>query len=181
MLDGPHQIQLDRRRIALQFGDLQLPDAMLGAEAAAEFMHQLMDRALHLMGPGQESRGRHQWILVEIEMQVAVPDVSVGNQAALGHVAGDPGGGLLHEPRQRGYRHRNIMLEACTIEALGARNVLAQEPEAGGLAAALRDGGIRHQPRAMGLGQDLLEYAVQGFIGAWRSQFAQHVPVVAFG
>ncbi len=70
------------------------------------------------------------------------------------------------------------MLETLAVQALRAWNVLAQEPEAVGLAAALGDGGILDQRRGMGLGQDLLEDRIQRFPGARRGQLAQHVPVV---
>ena len=54
-LDRAHQLQFHRRRIALQLGDLEPADAVLGAEAAAVLRDQVVHRAAITGSRAQES------------------------------------------------------------------------------------------------------------------------------
>src|SRR3954470_22550703 len=48
LLHATHEVELDRIRIALELEDLELADAVLGREAAAEILHEVVDRAAQL-------------------------------------------------------------------------------------------------------------------------------------
>src|ERR1700733_2194223 len=97
MFDGAHHSKLHRRRVALKFPGFQLPDAVLGAEAAAEITHQIMKRAFHRGFTRKEWCSLAAGCLVEIEMQIAIADMAIGDEAAVGHIGVEPGGCLLNE------------------------------------------------------------------------------------
>src|SRR3979490_3058250 len=69
-LHGAHERELDRGSVALELADLESPDAMLGAEAATELAHQVVDGAPYRLLARQETfalcsrRGAH------VEVQV---------------------------------------------------------------------------------------------------------------
>ncbi len=125
-----------------------------------------MDDTLHIVGSAQELLRCDQRILIQVEVQVAVADVTIGDQSSLGHVVGKPRGGLLYELRQGCDRHGDVMFETRAVQTLRARNVLAQEPEAVGLAATLGDGRVLDQAGGMRVGKDVLEDSIQRFVGA---------------
>src|SRR3981081_4121832 len=58
-LHGAHERELDRGRVALELADLESPDAVLGAEAATELAHQVVDGAPRTGSArtGKRSRG----------------------------------------------------------------------------------------------------------------------------
>src|SRR6184192_75398 len=52
-LHGPHELELHRGGVALELADLEHPDTVLGAEAAAELAHQVVHRAPHAVRAGR--------------------------------------------------------------------------------------------------------------------------------
>src|SRR5690606_7725462 len=106
----------------------QLPDAMLGADAAA-ILHDFLEDGISdsafpfscpaLVGP---DRARH------VVMKVSVAKVAEDEQAAiLGHFA-DVAFGRIEECRNTLDRERNIVLEMGAVGSLGLRNFFAQPP-----------------------------------------------------
>src|SRR5579875_4101467 len=89
-LDGPHELELDGGGIALELGNLQPADAVLGAEAAAEARNEIVDRAHDRIGASEEVRRLRARRLTDIEMQIAVPDVAVHDESPVGHVLAHP-------------------------------------------------------------------------------------------
>src|SRR5260370_10108346 len=89
-LHGAHERELDRGRVALELDHLESPDAMLGAEAAAEFTHQVVNRAPYRLLARQEplalSSRRH----AEVEVQGAVADMAVRDQQPVPNVGVHP-------------------------------------------------------------------------------------------
>ena len=85
-----HQVQLHRRGITLELEHLQLADAVLGAEAAAELAHQVVDGALGLLLDRLQLECLRAGALVDVEVQVAVAQVAVGDEHALRNVASPP-------------------------------------------------------------------------------------------
>src|SRR5207248_368465 len=67
--------------------------------------------------------------LAHVEMQVAIADVAVGDEAPVGNVGADPGRGARHEVRERGDRQRDVVLETGAFVTLRLGNALAQLPE----------------------------------------------------
>src|SRR5690349_15898606 len=151
---------------------------MLGAEAASKVPDHVMDGAFYGWLAGEEYVPRCAGRLVEIEMQIAVADVTVGNEPAVGDVVAEPLRRPCYKHRQRGDRQRNIMLQTRPIEALGLGYGLPHFPQCLTLAVALGHDGIEHLPgferRCQGLGQQL----VQLFIPTGRAELAQDVPLI---
>src|SRR5437879_8593250 len=54
-LDGPHELELHRRGVAIELAAREHPDAVLGPEAAAELAHQVVNRAPHAVPAGEEA------------------------------------------------------------------------------------------------------------------------------
>ena len=79
----PHEIERDRILVALELADLELPDAVLGADAAAmrgdEVVHRAADASARARGslPPSPPAG-----CAEVEVQVAVAEVAVGDERA---------------------------------------------------------------------------------------------------
>ena len=56
VLDALHEIELHRIGVTLELEHFQLADAVLGGEAAAELLHEIVDGALHLLLHGLQLR-----------------------------------------------------------------------------------------------------------------------------
>src|SRR4029079_13488865 len=82
-LDLTHKVQLDGTRVALQLTRLQLPDAVLGAEAPAVRGDQIMDRAPDGGFQGRHRCGRGLTRETEVEVQVPGSSVPVGNECGV--------------------------------------------------------------------------------------------------
>src|ERR1700734_267971 len=76
-LDGAHQIQLHGLGVALELRHFQPADAVLGAEAAAEIPHQVVNGTLDRLLAREEGCAVGARGLVEIEVEIAVTDVAV--------------------------------------------------------------------------------------------------------
>src|SRR5690606_41023579 len=82
---------------------------MFGAEAAAELCHQVMHGTSQRRLTPEEVVARSAFALVEVEVQVAVPGVTVGDQIAL---RGQSRADLLPLPdevRQCRHRHADVI------------------------------------------------------------------------
>ncbi len=129
---------------------------MLGAEAAAELTHDVMDDTLDRRRAGEECVARCARCLVQIEVQIAVADVSVRHQASIRNVLLHPLRGPLDELRQRGHRHGNVVFQAAAVEALCFGNGLAHLPHGVAFAFAAGERGIQNQA--------FLECPAEGFL-----------------
>src|ERR1700741_4151529 len=99
LLHAAHELELQRVRVALELEDLQLTDAMLRGEAAAEFLDQVVDRAPQLRLDGLQLRRQETRALIHVEVQVAIAEMAVRHEHALRHVSLDPGTRDLDEAR----------------------------------------------------------------------------------
>src|SRR6185295_12519840 len=117
---------------------LQLPDAVLGAEAATEFVHQIMDRAPRFGLARDEGVVIRTWRLIQIEVQISIAYVPVRDEPPFGNILRDPRRGVLDELRQYGHGQRHVMLQARAVEALRFGNGLAQLPKGCALPLILR-------------------------------------------
>src|ERR1700722_12654605 len=129
LLDGAHRAQRHRRSVAHQLVTLEAADAVLGADAAAELCHQVVDRPAQLRLLRQERLVARGVDAADIEMQIAVARVSVAHQYAVADVSLYPERSGANEFRQRGDRYADIVLEAQARVALRLRHALAQPPE----------------------------------------------------
>src|SRR5690606_30768634 len=82
-LERAHQVELDRRGIALQLAHLQRANAVLGAEASSELVDHVMDRAAYGGLPGQKGFAGDAGCLIQIEMKIPVAHVPVGYEPPL--------------------------------------------------------------------------------------------------
>src|SRR5437588_8750959 len=73
-LHGPHELELHRGGVALELADLEHPDAVLGAEAAAELAHQVVHRAPHSVRAGEETLEVGARELAHGDMKVYIAD-----------------------------------------------------------------------------------------------------------
>ena len=114
---------------------------MLGAEAAAELAHEIVHRLLEHGLAGEECAGVGAGPLADVEMQVAIPQVPIGDDFAVGDQGLREQGAALDQCGQRCERYRYIVLEALAVAGLRRRDPFAQLPHC----AALRDGGRDHR------------------------------------
>ena len=80
-LQRAHQIPRYRIFVASQFLDLQLSDAVLGTDTAAMRCHQVVNHVFDGIGARQEFCRRLLRGLAEIEMQIAITQMSIGHHA----------------------------------------------------------------------------------------------------
>src|SRR5205823_4533362 len=67
-LHGAHERKLDRGGVALELAHLESPDAMLGTEAAAELVYQLVHGAPHAVGATEKALAVTARRLTDVEM-----------------------------------------------------------------------------------------------------------------
>src|SRR6516164_2133715 len=139
---------------------------MLGAEAAAKLAHHVVNRPPYFRCACEESLALLGRQLTDVEMEVAIADVPVGDQAALGYLGGDPGGGSRHEVRQCRDRQRDVVLEARALVPLGLGDALTELPQCAALALAAYERRIEHQSAAQRRCQCLFQQRIEWFGGA---------------
>ena len=83
-LTRAHDRQFDRVGPLRQLRRFESADAMLGADAAAETLDQIEHGRLERLGAREEGRARRARPLAHVEVQVAVPHVSVAHHFAFG-------------------------------------------------------------------------------------------------
>src|SRR5256886_16181524 len=89
-LQGAHERKLDRGGVALELAHLESSDAMLGAEAAAELAHQVVNRAPHRLLARQEALALRSGGHAEVEVQVAVADMAIDDEHPVRNVGAHP-------------------------------------------------------------------------------------------
>src|SRR6266446_5217485 len=82
-LQTVHHREFDRVRTPGKFGRLEPSDSMLGADAAAETVHQIENGVLERTTALQECRFVGARALAHVEMQVAVAQVAIAHDFAL--------------------------------------------------------------------------------------------------
>ena len=138
--------------------------------------HQVVDGALDLGLAGGEGARRQARRLVQVEVQVAVADVAVGDEPRLRDLGRDPGRRAFRERREAVDGQRHIVFEARAVAALPLRDVLAQLPELAAFAFALREHGIGGEAGFERRGERALQHRVERILGAGAREFAEHVP-----
>src|ERR1700676_2583191 len=88
LLHSAHQLQLDRRLVALHLGAFHLPDTVLGAETAAQLGDQIIDDSVGARGLFDECRARYaDWrgqVVVQISVaQMAEDDIAYAGQGGV--------------------------------------------------------------------------------------------------
>src|SRR5205823_4809533 len=137
-LHGAHERELDRGGVALELRHLGPTHPVLGAEAAAELVYQLVHGAPHAVGATEKALAVTACRLTDVEMQVAVAHVAVRHQPAIGNVGADPGRGPGDKIREHRDGNRNVVFEAGALVALCLGDALAQLPQRSALALAAR-------------------------------------------
>src|SRR6185437_684422 len=99
-----------------QLIDLEPANAVLGAETASMLAHHIVNGALDPRSAGEKWLARGVGRLIQVEMEIAIPHVTVGNEPPVRHVLLHPLRGALHECGQAGDGDGNIVLEASAIE-----------------------------------------------------------------
>ena len=89
-LNGAHEIKLHLRRVTFELVDFQLADAVLGTETAAEFLHEIMQCAFDGRLAREKDIAIRARCLIEIEVQVTIPHVTVSNESPVRNVFGEP-------------------------------------------------------------------------------------------
>src|SRR5690606_21526250 len=112
LLDGAHDLERYRMLIARELCPLELSDAVLRAEAATVSCDEVIHRAVDLPCASHELRGIAAYRNAQIEVQIAVAEMAVRQDARIGHEAVEHGARLLDEARQRTRRNRNVVLDA---------------------------------------------------------------------
>ena len=106
---------------------------MFGGEAAVELANHFIDDGLHLVGAFLEGGVISAEGHGEIEMGIAVAEVSVGHDADAGELALALGGGAGDELRRFGNRHGDVVLDGRAFALLGVGDLFAQLPDGGTL------------------------------------------------
>src|SRR5699024_4185666 len=80
-LDGAQQVQFHVAAVAAHGIQLELPDAVFGAEAAVEALHDVVHGCSDGLDGGDEILPVHAFRLEQIEVDIAVADVAEGGDA----------------------------------------------------------------------------------------------------
>ena len=126
---------------------------MLGAEATVHGDGQIMDQRRDALALGQERRPRDANRLAEVEVNIAVADVTKGADPQTGHRCLHPRARLFHELGDAAHRHGDIVLQAHALGLLRFGDALANAPELGALGGVLRDGRVVDQSGVAALGK----------------------------
>src|SRR4051812_3511384 len=118
----PHRI--DR---PAEIGELELPDAMFGRQRSARLADEIVHEGRHARPfLGQPSLVVETDGWTDIEVDVAVAEMTERQHARAGKLSLDRLGAFVEETRHGGYRNRHIMLGGAAIKALRLRNILPQ-------------------------------------------------------
>src|SRR5690606_36249362 len=134
-----YDLERDRMFVADELFSLQLADSVLGAEAAAVLRNEIMHRAMDPRGEREEFGGISADRLAQVEVQIAVAEMPVRQDAAVRRDRLEQPSRLVDEARQFARRHRDIVLDAGTFLSLRFRNRLAHSPEVFTLGFILRE------------------------------------------
>src|SRR6202012_3122260 len=103
--------------------------------------------------------------LVEIEMQVAVADVTVDDESAIRDVRLYPFGSALEESRQRRDGDRDVVFEARAVDALCLGDRLSYFPERRALALVARQCGVEYEVIFQCAAESLFHHGVERVCG----------------
>src|SRR5262245_39068910 len=112
---------------------LELSQAMLGRDRAAESVERVVDDAAHLVA------ARDQRLRADVVVEVAVPYVTEAEDVDPSEPAAQVAPGKVDEFGNPRDRNRNVVLD---VGELRLRNRLADAPQRARLLAALRDRGV---------------------------------------
>src|ERR1700720_472355 len=113
-----HDAQFHRVGAAREFVGLEPPDAVFGADTAAETLDQIEHGQLEGVCPGDEGRQLYTGLLAQVEMQVAVAGMAIGNDVSLGRQFMRQCRAFLDQCWNRGHRNGHVMLDACPVAEL---------------------------------------------------------------
>ena len=162
-----------------QLAALELADAVLGADAAAERIDDVVHNAVDL------GLSRHEFGVLAgfrfglVVVQVAVADVAEGDDtdARVGRLQGCIG--ALDEFADARDRHGNVVLDTESLDLLRLADALAQIPQVGRLLAALRQHGIADPCVLQRRGKEGFAGRAQVGLFARARQFDEQIPLAA--
>ena len=128
-LDPAHQRDLQRALEAQQLVALQLADAVLGGDRAAEAGNDIVHRRGHRPPQRQIRRFVHAGRLRDVVVHVAVAEVTEDDRPRAGAHARDGRVGGGEELGDARHRHRNVVLDAAAFGTLRFRGRFAQPPQ----------------------------------------------------
>ena len=137
-----------------QCGALELADAVLSADAAAHCNDDVMNNPIQFFLARHEGRAVTAIRLAEVEMDVAVTDMTKCADSQARDAVLRLAAGLVHKFGHPGDRHRNVVLDRGAGMLLSLGNSLAQLPEIRGLGTALCDYSVADQPVLHGRGEE---------------------------
>src|SRR5271169_3412196 len=121
-----HEVEFGGIGTTREIGRLQPPDAMFGADAAAQALDQVEHGKLQRRSAREETLGVAVWLLAHVEMQVAVARVAVRDDISFGNQAVRQRGSRLDERWNGRHGYREVVFEARAVAALRLRHRLAQ-------------------------------------------------------
>src|ERR1700732_3568911 len=101
-----HDLEFHGMAAAREFSRLQPPDAVIGADAAAETLDQIEYCKLEHRPARDEALDVGVGLLAHVEMQVAVARVAVGDDVSFGSQAAHQRRSFFDERRDRRNRYR---------------------------------------------------------------------------
>ena len=153
--------------MAADFVALELPQAVLGRDRAAEARHRVVDDPVHRFALGNQRLG------ADVVMQVAVAHVAEDVRQHAGKRASQGGSGALDQLRGLRHRHRDVVLD---VGKLRLRNGFAQPPQRARLLATLGEHRVAQHAALGAFEQGPLEMPVQQPLLAAVGEVGEHVP-----
>ena len=148
---------------------------MLGGEAAIERAHDLVHGVHQLVIAGEKRHGIGVLGLHQIEMDIAVAEMTERDAADARHEAFANVGRAADQLRHFGHRHRDVVLDRGAGQFLRLGMLLAEFPERGALRATLGDDGVENDTRFHRRREHLFERGAQPRAFARCRQFDQRV------
>src|SRR5574341_921372 len=145
-LERAHELDLDRGLVTLQLLALRLPDAVLGAEAAAEALHDIEHA---LVDVGRREGG---WVRAipfrdeAVVVQIAVAEMPEADDTRPGKSTLQRCAGFRDELRDAGDGKRDVVPVEDALRARRLRDRLPNAPQRIALRAARRDRGVENEP-----------------------------------
>src|SRR4051812_2863673 len=128
-LEQPHHVDLDRRFVVHELADFAPADAVLGRDAAVHPRDDVVHDAVDLFPAGEEGLALGPLLrlargLAHVEMDIAVADMAESDRPDAGYGALHGGGRFGDERGDRGYRHRDVVLDAAALGLLRFRDAV---------------------------------------------------------
>ena len=128
-LDGVHCSELSGTLVVGKFFSLQPADPVFGTDTAAVARYQVVDNPIDGRCVADERIGIALGGCGDVEMQIAIAEVTIDNKAGSRGQLPHKRGSFLDEGGQRADHHRHVVLDAGSFLSLGFRNLLADPPE----------------------------------------------------